>query len=169
MNDSPGKSARRLNLFALAVVLLAIVAGFRIARHTSLQSARKQNCFGNMVAISLCGRMWSKDNGEGMPHTFTVMSNLLVSPKVLFCLADPGAQKLQEQMSTWDRFDERRCSYEIVNPGIPESNPTNVFVRCKAHGHLGYVDGSVFDGRRRLSGYEAKGGTPAPRAPSKAN
>jgi len=67
-------------------------------------------------------------------------------------------------MSTWDKFDERRCSYEIVNPGISETNPDTVFIRCKAHGHLGYVDGSVFDGKRRLSSHEAKVGIPAPNA-----
>jgi hypothetical protein len=70
-------------------------------------------------------------------------------------------------MAFWSTFDERRCSYEIVNPGIPEGNLTNVFIRCKAHGHLGYVDGSVFDGKRRLSGHEAKFGTPAANAPVK--
>jgi hypothetical protein len=83
---------------------------------------------------------------------------------VLFCMAEPGATKLREQMALWSTFDERRCSYEIVNPGISESKPTNVFIRCKAHGHLGYVDGSVFDGKRRMSSHEAKFGTPAPGA-----
>lgn len=165
MNDSPGKSARRLNLFALGVVLLAIVTGFVVAQLNALQRARKQNCLSNMVAIGLCGRLWSNDHGEQLPRTLTEMSNELCTPKVLFCLADPGASKLREQMSTWDRFDERQCSYEIVNPGISETNFNAVFIRCKAHGHVGYVDGSVFDGKRRLGSYEAKFGAPAPGAP----
>ena len=164
MNNSPGKQGRQLKFITLGVVLLAVIAGLWIARDRAFKRARKQNCLSNMVAINLCGRLWSNDHGERWPRTLTEMSNELCTPKLLFCLADTDAQKLREQMSTWDKFDERRCSYEIVNPGISETNPTNIFIRCKAHGHLGYVDGSVFDGKRRLSGYEAKFGTPAPNA-----
>ena len=167
MSESPSKSGLRLKVLAVGVLLLAVAANLGLARHRALQSARKENCLRTMVAINLCGRMWANDYGDRMPRTLTEMSNLLVTPKVLFCFAEPGAQKLREQMSTWDKFDERQCSYEIVNPGISESNPTNVFIRCKAHGHLGYVDGFVFVGKRRLSGHEAKFGTPAPGAPSK--
>ena len=116
-----------------------------------------------MVSINLASRMWSNDHDERMPRTLTEMSNYL-SPKRLFCMADPGAQKLRRQMPSWDKFDERQCSYEIVNSGISESNPTNVFIRCEAHGHLGYVDGSIFDGKRRISRNEAKFGTPVPKA-----
>jgi len=155
-----------MKLLALGVVFLAVIAWLWLARHRSLQIMHKRNCLAYMVAINSSGRMWANDNGDRMPRTLTEMSNELSSPKVLFCMADPSAQKLREQMSSWDKFDERRCSYEIVNPGISESNPTNVFIRCKAHGHLGYVDGSVFDGKRRLSGHEAKFGTPAPNASS---
>ncbi|HEU0011403.1 MAG TPA: hypothetical protein VFT34_16410 [Verrucomicrobiae bacterium] len=166
MNDSPSKPGRRLKLLALGFVLLPVIAGLLPVIFRAPQRAHKQNCLGDMVAINLCGRMWANDHAELMPQTLTEMSNELCSPKVLFCMADPGAQELREQMALWSAFDERRCSYEFVNPGIPESNPTNVFLRCKAHGHLGYVDGSVFDGKRRLSSHEAKFGTPAPGAPS---
>ena len=166
MNDSSSKPGRRLKLFALGVVLMVVISGFWLARHFAFQSARKQNCLSTMVSIHFFGQLWANDHNGWMPRTLTEMRNYL-SPRGLFCLADPGALKLREQMSTWDKFDERRCSYEIVNPGISETNPTNVFIRCKAHGHLGYVDGSVFDGKRRLTGYEAKFGTPAPSVPSK--
>ncbi len=166
MNDSPGKPGRRVKLLALGFVLLPVIAGLLPVIFRAPQRAHKQNCLGNVVAINLCGRMWANDHGELMPQTLTEMSNYLVSPKGLFCMADPGARNLREQMGLWSTFDERRCSYEIVNPGIFETNFNDVFIRCKAHGHLGYVDGSVFDGKRRLSGYEAKFGTPAPGAPS---
>ncbi len=166
MKNAPGKPDRRLKLLALGFVLLAVITGLLPVFFRAPRRARKQNCLSSMVSINCAARMWANDHGEFLPRTLTEMSNELVSPKVLFCMAEPGAQKLREQMSSWSAFDERRCSYEIVNPGIPESNPTNIFMRCKAHGHLGYVDGSVFDGKRRLSGHEAKFGTPAPNAPS---
>ncbi|SRR6266496_5447008 len=167
MNNSPGKPGRWIKFIALGVMLLPFVALMLPALFRASQRAHKQNCLGNMVAINLCGRMWANDHAELMPRTLTEMSNELCSPKVLFCMAAPGAQKLREQMSAWDRFDERRCNYEIVNPGISETNLNDVFIRCKAHGHLGYVDGSVFDGKRRLSSHEAKFGTPAPGNPPK--
>ena len=167
MDDAQSKLDHRLKLFAIGVVLLALAFVLLPVLFRAPQRARKQNCLANMVAIGLSGRMWANENGDRMPQTLTEMSNEVVSPKVLFCPADPGAQNLRKQMSTWDRFDEQRCSYEIVNPGISETNRDNVFIRCKAHGHLGYVDGSVFDGKRHLSGHEAKFGTPAPGAASK--
>jgi hypothetical protein len=162
VNDSSSTAGRRLKLFALGVVLVAVAANFGVALHHAQKRARKQNCLSNMAAIGLASRLWASDRDGQMPRTLTEMSNEVVTPKVLFCTADPDTENLREQMKTWDKFDERRSSYEIVNPGISESNPTNVFIRCKAHGHLGYVDGSVFDGKRRMSGYEAKFGTAAP-------
>ena len=153
-------------LLTLGALLLAFVGGgLWLALVGARQRALKRNCLSNMVSISLGGRMWANDNGDRMPRTLTEMSNELSTPKVLFCMAAPGAQKQREQMSKWYKLDERRCSYEVVNPGIPETNRDNVFIRCKVHGHLGYVDGSVFDGKRRMDGYEAKFGMPRPNAP----
>jgi hypothetical protein len=128
----------------------------------SLARAQKQNCLSGMVSIGLAGRMWSNDHDEHFPRTFAEMSNECSSPRVLICAAAPDAEKLRGQMGSWVTFDERRASYELVNPGVSETNRDNIFLRCKFHGHLGYVDGSVFDGKRRLSSSEAKGGSPAP-------
>ena len=167
MDNSPGKPGRWIKFIAIGVMLLPFVALMLPALFRASQRAHKQNCLSSMVSINLAARLWANDHGEFLPRSLTEMSNELVSPKVLFCMSTPDAQELREQMALWSTFDERRCSYEIVNPGISETNPNNVFIRCKAHGHLGYVDGSVFDGKRRLSGHEAKFGTPAPGAPSK--
>jgi len=41
------------------------------------------------------------------------------------------------------------CSYEIIRPNLPGDDFTNAYFRCPAHGHLGYADGTVFDGSRR--------------------
>jgi hypothetical protein len=166
MNDLASKPGRRLKLLALGFVLLPVIAGLLPVIFRAPQRAHKQNCLSSMVSVNLAARMWANDHAELMPQTLTEMSNELCSPKVLFCMAAPDAQNLREQMALWSTFDERRCSYEIVNPGISETNFNDVFIRCKAHGHLGYVDGTVFDGKRRLNSYEAKFGTPAPGSPT---
>jgi hypothetical protein len=160
MSLRPTKFRTWLMLLFAGIVLVAVVAvlGPKLVRAKA--AAQKQNCRSNMAAIGLAGRMWSNDHGDHMPQTFTEMSNELASPTVLFCSANPEAAMLRHEMTSWTTFDERQCSYEIVNPGISEADPNNIFIRCKVHGHLGYVDGSIFDGTRRLSEYEAKFGTP---------
>jgi hypothetical protein len=154
----PAKSRRtRLLLLLAGILLIPLGFGFWRAADRAEQRAQKQNCLSKMVSINLAGRMWSGDHGDHMPRTFTEMSNECSSPKLLFCHADTNAQ--HKQMSSWATFDEKRSSYEIVNPGISETNPNSVFARCTVHGHLGYVDGSVFDGQRRLRPQEAKSGS----------
>ena len=152
----------RLILLLAVILMIAAAGGLWWSLDRAQQRARKQNCLSNMVAINLAGRLWATDHGEHFPRTLSGMSNELNTPKVLYCIADPKALALQTKASSWDALDERRYSYEIVNPGISEENTNTVFLRCKKHGHLGYVDGSVFNGERRLNGYEAKFGHPVP-------
>ena len=161
MNDDQRKKRIRGVVILIAGLFFVFLVVILPGLHRAMAQAQKQNCRSNMASIGLAGRMWSNDHDEHWPRTFTEMSNECSSPKVLICQAAPGAEKLRQQMGSWATFDERRSSYEILNPGASETNQDTVFFRCKIHGHLGYVDGSIFDGSRRLSGSEAKGGVPA--------
>ncbi len=161
VNDDQRKKRIRGVVILIAGLFFAGLVVIIPRLSQSLARAQKQNCISGMVSVGLAGRMWSNDHDEHFPRTFTEMSNELSSPKVLICHAAPDAEKVREQMRSWVTFDERRSSYEIVNPGASEENTNTIFFRCKIHGHLGYVDDSIFDGSRRLSGSEAKGGVPA--------
>ena len=152
----------RLIVVLIVCCFFAFLAALIPTLATRKAQAQKRSCLSHMVSIGLCGRMWSNDHDERFPRTFTEMSNELTSPIVLLCPADPAKQMLREEMATWATFDERRHSYELVGPDIAETNRENIFFRCMIHGHLGYVDGSIFAGTRRLSGSEAKFGRPAP-------
>jgi len=48
----------------------------------------------------------------------------------------------------WADFVPSRASYEIVSPGVSDSETNAVLFRCKIHGH----DGSVYDGVTRRWG-----------------
>jgi hypothetical protein len=75
------------------------------------------------------------------------MSNELIMTKILIC---PAEHKRQPAAS-WASFTSENSSYEILVGGLRDGDTNGVFLRCKIHGHLGYADGTVFDGvRRRL-------------------
>jgi len=89
--------------------------------------------------------MWSNDHDERLPPDVLNMSNELNSPVILHCPGDHA----RERVRIFSEFTETHSSYEVISPGTPEWNTNTVFLRCKVHGHLGYVDGTVFDGKRR--------------------
>jgi hypothetical protein len=74
------------------------------------------------------------------------MSNELVSPKILCCPGDGGRQRIYD----WAKFIRAdSSSYEVVSPSARDGDTNAVYLRCKVHGHLGYADATVFDGKRR--------------------
>ena len=136
----------------VAVVLLVLVVLVPLLvwqRTVARRQGRSAQCGNNMVAIVSAARLWSNDNGDHFPRDFLVMSNELISPRILVCPAD----KSRHRMTQWDGFTASQSSYEILAPGVAESDTQTVYLRCQIHGHLGYVDGTVFDGvgrRRKL-------------------
>ncbi len=152
----------RLIVVLIVCCFFAFLAALIPTLATRKAQAQKQNCLSSMKGVGHAGRIWAEEHDHHFPRTFTEMTNVLSSPKLLLCPSAQEREKLREEMSSWVTFDERRSSYEILNPGASETNCENIFFRCMIHGHLGYVDGSIFDGTRRLSGSEAKFGRPAP-------
>ena len=70
-------------------------------------------------------RIWASNHNNQFPTNFTYMfRNDLRS---MMC---PSCSSTQ-------------CGYEIVTPGIGIDNTSNVFIRCRIHGHVGYADGRV--------------------------
>ena len=101
---------------------------------------------GNLMSSIGCGaRIWADDNSNHLADNFLVMSNELCTPKFLICPGD----KIRKPSVSWSTFTTNNCSYEILRPGMPDSDLTNAYFRCLIHGHLGFADGTVFDGKRR--------------------
>lgn len=123
----------------LAVVALVVAAPYA-KRH--LESV---NCGNNMASIG-CGAMtWALDNGGHLPSDFRSMSNEICITAALVCPSDHGRQPARD----WASLDATNCSYVILAPGQSRDDTTNAYFRCRIHGHLGYGDGSVFDGHKR--------------------
>lgn len=99
-----------------------------------------------MCSICIAARTWAMDNNDYMPSDFLSMSNELATPRVLVCPGDHS----RRPAASWASWTPDQSSYEIVTPHLPEGDANGVFLRCKVHhDHLGYADGTVFDGIAR--------------------
>ena len=73
------------------------------------------------------------------------MPDEVTSTKLLICPGD----HVRTMAKDWKSLTAANISYEIVAPGVDVKEMNTVFVRCRLHGHQGYVDMTVFDGIRR--------------------
>jgi len=135
---------RRVIIVAIALAILA-VAALVFGSSAAKRRAESISCGNYVVAIMCAARMWSNDHNERLPPDLLNMSNELNSPKILHCPGDHA----RERVRIFSEFTEAHSSYEVLAPGALEWNTNTVFLRCKVHGHLGYTDGTVFDGKRR--------------------
>jgi len=103
-------------------------------------------CGNYMSSVGLATRVWSHDNHDLLPNNFTVMSNELSMTKILICPGD----RLRQPAKDFASLTPTNSSYVLLTPGMPW-NDTNAFLRCQVDGHLGYADGTVFDGKQRRS------------------
>ncbi len=103
------------------------------------------NCGNYMASIGCGAKAWALDNSGLLASDFCSMSNELSTPRILVCPGDHQRVPARD----WASLNESNCSYEIVAPGLSLDDTTNIYFRCKLHGHLGYADGTVFDGKQR--------------------
>ena len=73
------------------------------------------------------------------------MSNEMITPRLLLCPSD----HTRPMPTRWADVTPELTSYEIVSPGMPESDTHTVYLLCQIHGHLGYADATVVDGLER--------------------
>jgi hypothetical protein len=128
---------------ALAAVALAagVYAAGRAKRFTQSMS-----CGNYMCSICFAARTWASENNGKMPTDFLSMSNELATPRVLICDAD----RSRRAPPNWATFTPDLSSYEIVGVSLQDGDTNGIFLRCRIHkDHIGYADGTVFDGIRR--------------------
>jgi len=130
---------------ALFATLAVMVLGFVLFCFRSKHIAQSISCGNMMSSIALASRIWAEDNSNRLSDNFLIMSNELCTPKILICPSDT----LRKPAESWATFTSNNCSYQILRPGMPGDDFTNAYFRCPIHGHLGFADGTVFDGKRR--------------------
>jgi hypothetical protein len=131
----------------LTVAAFVLVCGLLLT--VSVPLARRHvesvNC-GNLMSSIGCGALtWALDNSNHLASDFRLMSNELCSPRFLVCPSDHTRIPAKD----WESVSRSNCSYEIIAPGKSADDRTNAYFRCKIHGHVGFADGTVFDGKRR--------------------
>jgi hypothetical protein len=134
---------RRRHFIILAVMLAIVAVAFSVP--LAKRRAGSIECGNRMVSIGFAARMWANDHNNRLPLNLAAMSNELNNPKILQCSGDRARQRFH----SWAEFTETNSSYVVVSPGARDSDTNAVYIRCKVHGHLGYADGTVFDGKRR--------------------
>ncbi|MEI6231619.1 MAG: hypothetical protein WCT04_01100 [Planctomycetota bacterium] len=129
------------------VLVVAAIAGVLMYYAPKLrESARSNTCSKTMGSICFAAAMWSRDNGDKFPATFNEMQNY-VGNNTLFLICPSDTTR--HAAPNFPSLNDATCSYEIVAPGLHASDTTTVYIRCKIHGHAGYADGTVFDGKLR--------------------
>ena len=132
---------RRLITIASTLTLVLVIASFgmsSIKRRTETTSCRK-----TMSSNGIAALLWANDNNQKtFPDSLVQLSNEIGSTRILICPGDHSRQPA----SSWTTLTSSNCSYEILHPNLLATDPTNAFLRCKIHGHLGYTDSRVVDG-----------------------
>jgi hypothetical protein len=100
------------------------------------------NCLNNLKQIALFAKLWAGDHGDHMPKSLSEMTNsyglpIFGWPVLLFCRSDTT----RTVPADWSGVDFADTSYEILSSD--ETNPYDVFCRCKVHGNYGQMDGAV--------------------------
>lgn len=129
----------------LFITVFAVFVNPRAKRH-----AASLNCASGICSMCLGARQWAEDNEGQLPTDFVCISNEINTTKILVCAADHK----RRPATSWASFTSENCSYELLAPGLPATNSNTAILRCTVHGHVGYLDGTVFDGVRRRGKYE---------------
>jgi hypothetical protein len=148
MSEARPKRVWRL---VVAVLLFAVMLSCIVWSLLAKRRAQSEQCsFFIRNNLGLIARVWAGEHGHKMPTNYDCMKYCVVvmdQPRFWVCPADTSNPMAAER--DWSRFRAEQASYEIVSPGIADTDTNAVFFRCKIHGHVCYVDGSVFDGVRR--------------------
>jgi hypothetical protein len=136
---------KRSILISCAGAILVVGSLLAFARPYAKRHVESVECGNLMSSIGIGALTWALDNSNHLAHEFRPMSNELCSPRFLLCPSDRDRVRAKD----WGSLDQTNCSYEILSPGMSDRDTTNAYFRCKIHGHLGFADGTVFDGKRR--------------------
>jgi hypothetical protein len=144
---------------AVLFVLLGLGTVFCFILIPAKHRAESMNCSSYLrLNLGLIAQQWAATHGNRMPTNYDCMRirqsdrrederMLLPEPRFWVCPSDKRNPMTGLRDSSSFRAD--LASYEIVSPGVANTETNAVFFRCKIHGHLCYVDGSVFDGVKR--------------------
>jgi hypothetical protein len=126
------KGRIRFGSFAMAaVIIVLVVASAPYAR----QYVETRRCEKHLAAITQAARAWADAHNGRLPSSFILMSNELVSPRLLLCPGD----KSRDPADNWQALTSANSSYQIDRgalraKGLPPEILQNIcYLRCKVH------------------------------------
>lgn len=127
-----------------ALVSSNLIAGGN--SETFFEEAKKESermmCVNNLKQLGLAARLWAMDHKDVFPASLVVMSNELVSVKVLICPADSGRNLTKT--TQWADFEDGMSSYQFFGTGGKDDHfPESVLAKCPLHHNYLLADGSV--------------------------
>src|SRR5262245_49651331 len=134
---------RRVIIFSL-VALIALTSAGLVAVARGKKRSQSASCAGMLFPLTFVAMEWAIEHDERYPTNLFYLSNQ-VAPRWLICPCDSSRWPAND----WSSFTPEHSSYELVSPGIAQSDTNSVFLRCRVHGHMSYTDATVFDGTRR--------------------
>lgn len=105
------------------------------------REAERIQCVNNMKQLGLAMRVWAQDNDDKYPTSLVVMSNELVTARILVCPSD----KAQAPYATlgWNEFQDNMTSYQFLAQPDDEKFPNCITAICPIHHNYLLADGSV--------------------------
>lgn len=157
-----------VSLVATLVVLPAALLPALKAKSTAQSIA----CVNNLKQIGLAFLVWAGDHDDHFPfnvstnrggtmelcqpgsdgfdrnaaHHFRVLSNELITTRILVCPADKGKQPAQG----FEVLEAANLSYKLRSgKDLTETNSAEILMVCPIHNNILYCDGSVSYGQKR--------------------
>lgn len=134
-----------IDAFALPAMVapIAIVAGVTLPALAQAKSkAQAIQCVNNLKQLGLGARIYASDHNGNLPPNIVAMKAEIGTPKILLCPTDP--QRGTRTDLDWPDVQPENISYEYSGEGKKDGNdPTTVIFRCRIHGSVCLLDGSV--------------------------
>ena len=142
--------SKRKVFLNVTLSLILLVTSYALLISRARRHAESLNCACGICSICFGARQWAEDNNGLLPADFVCMSNEINTTKILVCAAD----RKRWPATNWAKLTLDNCSYDLLSPGLPATNSDTAILRCTVHGHVGYLDGTVFDGVSRRNKYD---------------
>ncbi len=126
------------------VAPVAVMAGITMpALAKAKNRAQSISCVNNLKQMGLAAHIYSTDHADQFPPEILSMKAELSNPRVLICPESPQASKAKDL--TWESLRPEDISYEYLGAGKKSDgiNPQDPMFRCRVHGHVCRMDGSV--------------------------
>jgi predicted nucleotide-binding protein len=119
VEDSSARAKDTLS--PLDAVTGAVQSGTKAAR----LKAQEINCINNLKQVGLGARLWAIQHGGTLPPDFASMKGELGNNKITYCPSESAVR------------------YEILSPGVADTDPSVIYARCPIHKISVLADGSV--------------------------